>query len=123
MVAKSPKFDKAKELFWRKAIARQAESGLPQARFCERDGLNANNFSWWKREISKRDAARAEIVSAPSMDDLFIPLNVKSETDSKVDTEKAVAEIDLSAGIVRIFGGIDRHALHEILSVLREVTR
>jgi putative methionine-R-sulfoxide reductase with GAF domain len=34
-----------------------------------------------------------------------------------------IAEIDISSGVVRIFSGIDRHALHEILATLNEVRR
>src|SRR5271168_5528001 len=52
---KTSKRDKTKELFWRKAIARQSESGLSQQAFCQKEGLNPNNFSWWKRKISRRE--------------------------------------------------------------------
>lgn len=48
----------SKEMFWRKALRRCAESGLSQADFCKREKLNPNNLSHWKREIALRDATR-----------------------------------------------------------------
>jgi hypothetical protein len=48
---------KAKELFWRKTLARLEESRLTQVEFCKRERLNPNNLAWWKREIAIRDAA------------------------------------------------------------------
>lgn len=38
-------------------LARLGKSGLTQAEFCKREGLNPSNLAWWKREISKRDNA------------------------------------------------------------------
>lgn len=48
---------KTKEMFWRKVLARFAESGLTQAGFCKQEGLNTSNLSWWKREVASRDIA------------------------------------------------------------------
>jgi len=107
-------------LFWRKAIARQLESGLSQHAFCQKDGINANNFSWWKREIARRDSDKEVKIPAASNQEIFVPVAHVPNT-SNVDSTRAIAEIDLSTGVVRIFAGIDRHALHEMLAVLREV--
>jgi hypothetical protein len=117
---KTSKRDKTKELFWRKAIARQSESGLSQQAFCQKDGINPNNFSWWKREISRRDSDKVTEIPASSNREIFVPVAHVPNT-IHVDSTKAIAEIDLSTGVVRIFAGIDRHALHEMLAVLREV--
>lgn len=48
-----------KEKYWRQQIAQQRKSGLSQARYCQKHGLNPNNFSWWIREIRERDKVNA----------------------------------------------------------------
>lgn len=105
-----------KELFWRKALLRQVESGLTQTAFCKQEGLNANIFSWWKREISRRDRLVSEIETNQA---IFVPVTQQRDT-TEIASMKPIAEIDLAAGLVRIFAGIDRHALHEIMTVLKE---
>jgi hypothetical protein len=47
---------RTKEYFWRKVLARFADSGLTQVEFCKRENLNLSKFSWWKREIGLRNA-------------------------------------------------------------------
>lgn len=118
-----PKRDKAKELFWRKAVARQVESGLSQNAFCERAGLNPNNFSWWKLEIKRREKEKPAKEIAVQNQPLFVPVaNAQAgQQDAKATSAKPVAEIDISTGTVKIFAGIDRHTLHEIFAVFREV--
>jgi hypothetical protein len=118
---KPPSRDKAKELFWRKAVQRQLESGLSQAAFCEKEGLNPNSFSGWKKEVARRDVEAASQSSVPAKD-IFVP--VTSLPEATADAKgRPIAEIDLASGVVRIFAGIDRHALHEVIAALREVTR
>jgi hypothetical protein len=117
---KPPGRDKAKEFFWRKAVQRQQDSGLSQAAFCEKEGLSQNNFCWWKRELARRDIEQASELPVLTPD-LFVPLN--GLAPAIVETDRPIAEIDLASGVVRIFAGIDRHALHEIIAVLKEVTK
>lgn len=118
MSKKIPNRDKAKEVFWRKTIARQVESKLTQAAFCDEERINQNNFSWWKREISRRD-------SEAGAGQAFVEVSALPEKKSKSPEHNhaAVAEIDLATQVFRIFSNIDRHALHEILAALRESAR
>jgi len=118
---KKPNRDKAKEIYWRKTIARQLESKLTQAAFCEQERINQNNFSWWKKEISRRDAE----VESEEPAAAFVEVSAVQEVhaDCPVQNHAAVAEIDLFTHVVRIFRNIDRHALHEILAALREIAR
>ena len=44
-----------KEEFWRLALVEQQASGMTIKAFCVQQGLAAHAFSWWKREIKKRD--------------------------------------------------------------------
>lgn len=120
MPRKSLNREKMKELFWRKALIRQIESGLSQSSFCKQEGLNANSFSWWKREIAVRDRAATE---GPALDEtpLFVPVtSVSVVSPGPQVASSAIAEIDLKASVVRIFTGIDRKTLHEIVAGLRE---
>lgn len=50
--------DAEKEAYWRKFLTQWRHSGLSQAEFCRRHGLNANTFSSWKTIIRERDAQR-----------------------------------------------------------------
>jgi hypothetical protein len=100
-------------------IQRQKDSGLTQAEFCKREGVSQNSFSFWKGEIAKRDSQALK--ASPSITDAsFVPLNLcRAETTS----DRPIAEIDLHTGVVRIFSGVDRHALHEIIAALKEATK
>ena len=44
------------ERAWRERIGRQQRSGLTVQQFCEQESLVAHQFSWWKRELNRRDA-------------------------------------------------------------------
>jgi transposase len=116
-IAKTKKRDKAKELFWRLAIGRQLECGLTQSAFCEKESLNPNAFSWWKREIARRENEQFEKNKPSKGQPAFVSIAQKVKTDSA----KPIAEIDLSTGLVRILSGVDRRALQEIIAALREV--
>jgi hypothetical protein len=118
---RTTKRDKTKELFWRKAIARQLESGLSQHAFCQKEGLNPNNFPGGN-ESSNRDSERATKDPVFENQTAFVPVAHVQDSDQKDESTKPIAEIDLSTGVVRIFAGINRHALHAMLAVLREVT-
>lgn len=47
--------DPQRETFWRKALARQQESGLNVRRWCSREGLPETAFYFWRRTIAQRD--------------------------------------------------------------------
>jgi hypothetical protein len=123
MPRKKPPSDKAKEQFWRKAIERQLQSGLTQPAFCEREHLSLHTFAWWKRQIAQRDLSNLK-EAAVADEAIFIPVaHVSSNAPQISDGTKSIAEIDLVAGVIRIFAGIDRYALHEVIAAFREVTR
>ncbi len=115
--------DKTKETFWKKVLAAQIGSGLSQKAFCMREGLNPNTFSSWKKVIRRRDqekSAKTETDGIPvfmPVAQLQHPVKICAETNS----QPAVAELDLAARTVKIFAGIDRESLKEIVLVLREV--
>jgi len=47
------------ETEYRRLLAEHARSAKTLKEFAEERGLPANRFSWWKREIRRRDGARA----------------------------------------------------------------
>lgn len=67
--------DAAKEGFWRRAIARQAESGLSVRAFCRQEELAESAFYSWRRTLANRDRGTAKADSLPS----FVPAVVKQE--------------------------------------------
>lgn len=63
--------DLEKENFWRGALARQADSGLPVRAFCRQEQLTESAFYAWRRTLAERDGRPL----APS----FVPAIVKQE--------------------------------------------
>ena len=51
--------DLALERAWRKRMRQYEGSGLTIQEFCDREGLVAHQFSWWRSEL-KRRAAKSE---------------------------------------------------------------
>lgn len=75
MPCRKPKKEKAKEFFWRRAVARQIESGLSQSAFCAREGIAASSFSSWKNEFARRDSeCQTKEATATSLP-VFVPLS------------------------------------------------
>lgn len=118
-----PKRDVRKERFWRKNLALLAESGLTQAEFCRRHGLNQCSLSWWKREIVDRDRQRSRNCARTNPSP-FVPILTGAETVAlSSDEDSPVAEIDLERRTVRIFKGAGVETLRAIVSVLREISQ
>lgn len=61
--------DAAKERFWRRALKRQAGSGLSVRAFCRHEKLAESNFYAWRRTIAQRDAER----KTPKRRPAFVP--------------------------------------------------
>jgi transposase-like protein len=43
---------------WQVLVDEFRSSGLSQAEFCRRQGINQGTFSWWKRELPRRAGQR-----------------------------------------------------------------
>ena len=125
MPRKKPKRDKSKEMLWRNVLADKLASGLSQNEYCRQHGLNANNFSWWKREIARRDeqkfSQQVPVEPAPTFVQVAQPSEANlSPADSNSSNGMVIAEVDLAAGTLRIFAGINKQGLQEIFAALRE---
>lgn len=76
-----------KEEFWRMAIVQQQASGMSIKAFCLQQDLSAHAFSWWKRELKKRDGRscprrRKKQNDKRINDTRLIPVNVMKESSA-----------------------------------------
>jgi len=115
MANKVSRRDPAKEQFWRDKVQRHKQSGQTIREFCERENLKAWTFSWWRRELTKRD--REVSKPEPKAKSPFVPLQVVP--DPKQAQSPSAIEIVLPAGpTVRVPSGFDAQALTGVLEVL-----
>lgn len=128
MPKRAEKSSKEKEVNWRNVIAKQKASGLSQSAFCEKEGLKAKLFSLWKCKLdrqSRKEKDKSTSITLPvstrKSQNIFVPIAHPTDTKLIASSERPIAELDLSGGVVRIYEGIDRHSLYEIVSALREV--
>lgn len=170
---------KPKEKFWRKTIASFEESGLTQVEFCKRENLNANNLSWWKRQIAARDAEtsvekpgqlesfdarmkywrtmiakfnssrlskdafctrenikpaafcwwrgelqrrdRQKSMAVAQPINMFVPVNAPPPAAARKREPNVIAEIDIVAGVVRVFDTASSDELVALLQAMKEL--
>ena len=99
-----------RESGWRAHVAAWKAGCGSQAEYCRQHGLTQNDFSWWKRELARRDA-NVE-TAAPT----FIPVKLAAQR-----TPDHAFELTLRGGRLLRFG-LDVDAA--ILSaVVRELER
>ena len=96
-----------RERRWRGYVKAWRSSGLNQAAFCRRAGLKGYDFSWWKREIARRDATTAV---APA----FVPVCI-----SPPQSAPYAFELSLRCGrVLRFDERVDPGALNSVVSAL-----
>lgn len=102
--------DPRKEAFWRDAIRRQADSGLPVREFCRRQRLNEPSFYGWRRTLQERDARR------PAAPPAFVPVVVHDEPRAERD---AGIVIELRGGrLLRLSGSTPAGRVAELVRAL-----
>jgi hypothetical protein len=47
-------------LYWRRLLSECEDSGLSQAEFCRRRGIQAGTLAWWKRRLRRTEDRGAE---------------------------------------------------------------
>jgi len=93
---------------WRQIVREQAASGLSSAAWCQQRGLVASTFHWWRGELARRDAQRAQAT--------FVPVQVQPGV---LSPEPGSIEILLTGGRrIRLCGPVDRRVLAEVVAVL-----
>ena len=115
--------DPAKEAFWREAVPRQRQSGLGVRAFCDREGLKATAFYFWKREIGRRDAGRlrtGRVVRKPGP--AFVELLPAAPVPEPARQSEVAIELLLSHGRrVLVRGGCDVALLGRVVAALEGV--
>ncbi len=117
-MAKGATRDAAKETYWRRMVARKANSQLSIRAWCCGQGLNEATFHGWRRELARRDAEGKPSVrrDAKTRSTLFVPVQVTEDRLRAVDPR---IEIVLTDGrSVRVHGSVDRQTLTDVLAVL-----
>ncbi len=118
--------DLALERAWRKRMRQYEGSGLTIQAFCDKEGLVAHQFSWWRSEL-KRRAAKSKLtnngprrrrspktkgkrpkVAAAS----FVPLQIEAQATSSVEIV-----LDQPPRI-KVTSGFDVDLLREVVRVL-----
>lgn len=106
-----PKIERERR--WRGHLTSWKGGGLSQAAYCRRHGLTQNDFSWWKRELARRDARLATTAAVtPS----FVPVRMAG-----LQTQMYAFELALRGGrVLRFEAKVDLAALG---TVVRELER
>ena len=117
MASRNGRRDPAKERFWRKAIQRQGRSGLSIREFCDRENLKPGAFSWWRRELAKRDRERQALNPDQKTETSFVPVQVVPDS-LQPQTPPAIEIVFPSGPTVRVPSDFDAQALKGVLEVL-----
>lgn len=109
-----------RQAFWRSAIRRQEESGLPAARFCRREGLHPVTFYGWRRKlqperVSPGVGAAAENKPAAATPSL-VPVRLLEERASA-----AVEVVSPSGLVLRVSDDADTENVRRVLQLLQEI--
>ena len=106
-------------------LQRQAVSGLGIHRFCEREGIAADRFYWWRRTLGERDCCG----SGPERGAGTSPIEDRHR--HRRDTESPFVSLPLTVSlsapieivhprghVVRLGAGFDDRVLDRILAML-----
>lgn len=105
----------SRELFWRRMIRGQVESGLSIRSWCRRKSLAEPTFYGWRKELSRRDAARRERGRAElACGATFVPVHVMQESSSPGAIEIVLSD----QRRIRVVGRVDRQMLTDVLAVV-----
>ena len=75
-----------REQYWRRHLAAWRRTGSLQVMYCRKHGLAPENFSWWKRELARRDTEAGRVSGRPAQVS-FVPVQVVSRTAEGLDCE------------------------------------
>ena len=112
-----------REAFWRGMMARQVESGLNAAQFCQRENLSAASFYLWKRKLRERGAGGAlsgHVIDGQPAPTRFVPVRIEPQQADLLNSAIRIRwpsgvhlEIPLSAGrdtIDQLLRSLSQHA-------------
>jgi len=91
--------------FWQPHIRAWEESGVSQAEYCRRQGLNIKIFGYWKRKLCSK-----------THDLSFVPVTIKPSQVSKSDT--LLRLIIRGDSCIEISDGFNQDTLRRVLDTL-----
>jgi transposase len=107
--------------FWELAVQMQAESGLPIAKFCERESLSQASFYAWRRKLQQRDA-EGRTVGDSGDGSQGCPRPRLVPVQLVEDRPAAVVEVVSPAGMtVRVPDGAATENVRRVLGLLHEI--
>lgn len=138
-MAEGKKRSRKREQRWRRLMRQHGESGLTVREFCRRRKVTETAFYYWRRELRRREAERADgptadepasfvaVRLAPSSVEGLAASDTEGLADSNADAvegDRRAAcgriEVDLPGGCrVAVVPPVDRRALGVVLSALR----
>jgi transposase-like protein len=106
--------------FWQAAIRRQAESSLPVARFCKREGLHPVTFYGWRRKLQREAGQTGSRVPAESKPmqrmPALVPVRLLDSPESM-----AVEVVSPRGWVLRVQAGVDTDHARRVLHLLQEI--
>ena len=108
------------ETYWRKMVRKFDSSGLSKTEFCERERIKPAAFCWWRGELERRDMSKQVTVlhSPAPAQRAFLPLCAPESLEP--GKNRAIAEIDMVTGTIRIFERPDPATLLILLKAFKE---
>ncbi len=96
--------DVGKRRFWGAQLRAWQQSGLTQAEFCRRQGLNRHRFHFWKVLLERERLSEPVLAAAPVLPPVrFVPVTVGPPTPmSAASGGSCRATLTLVAGAYRI---------------------
>jgi len=117
-----------REAHWRKVLAEWEKSELTQTAFCRERGLSVSALRWWKRELTRRDAARASRRRLKGNSDTsrsvgagFLPVRVAGAREAQRDAHDGLEVMLVSGRRVRVGSAVDAELLAKVVTVLEGV--
>jgi len=117
-----------REAHWRAVLAEWETSGLSQAAFCREHELSAKTFTWWKRELTRRDTVRAGRPRGKGRTDAsragtagFLPVRVAGAREAPRDGDGGLEVVLVSGRRVRVGSDVDADVLARVVRVLEGV--
>lgn len=114
--------------YWSDLVAAWSQSGLSQAEFCRRRGVNGGTFAWWKRQLEKAAgpaAARPAVTSVgakrrgrpPKTAARFV--EVRLAGTSSASTSASMYEVMLAGGrSIRVPAQFDPQTLSRLIAAV-----
>lgn len=118
-MGKDPRRDLFLERRWRELIKDQKRSGSSIQAFCDRRGVSASSFHYWKRELAKREGQRptgGRREGPRSLED-FVPVRVSAGSPDARGAMDGI-EIVVAGAIIRVRRGFEEETLARVVAVL-----